>query len=239
MEENKVKITISKVLGYIVATALLVPGMVMAGGPITFDFDNAAIAYEISPAPLYIIGSGSNLTSALTLPVGNLVQLVAYQGGTNYVLASTTIGTNAGELLAAKNNSYFKLAGGQVDYAGLFSSTSIAVASNVVAGAVGSPLGFAFYAGTTTLSPYALVYNTNTTMGVPSPNYVTSPTSFQVELDVADVNWLGPRTSGIPGLNVGSLGSGSQGFYVIPEPSTLTLAGAGLLGLLALRRRQA
>jgi hypothetical protein len=114
-----------------------------------------------------------------------------------------------------------------------FFNIATAVDSNTLAGAVGSPMGVVFYAGTTTAAQSGLVYNNSVI--VPTPNWPTPPLGATVvEPDVLDPsNWLvGPNTART---------TGNTGFYiaVIPEPSTMLLVGMGLIGSLVIRRRKA
>src|ERR1700693_2567007 len=75
--------TIKTAVG-VAGIALLLVSQSMAGGVVNFNMDNTSSQVANFEAPFYINGS-------LSL-VGNAVQLVAFQGGSNYVLATTSIG---------------------------------------------------------------------------------------------------------------------------------------------------
>gem|GEM_PF-1906475 len=216
--KGKMKYIISKA----VAVALLTMGLVASSfaGPTIYWLNDGN--YSAVPDPLYL---GSNTPVALSAGVkgtagdGDLIQLVALWGGTNFVLASATVGDDPSAISPGPGG----VAG---PYNGYFEVQSL-VDTNLLAVVYGdhvTPLGVVFYAGTTTASPYAEVVNR--TIHVPSP---TSQGTVYFDMNYSDLNFVGPRTAaGSP-----------KGWFIdtIPEPSTMMLVGLGLLGAAGMRRR--
>ena len=196
-----------RVITVAVAAALLLSGKVMAGGAYGIQWDNDASIAAPSVALFYSDAAGTTLLSP-----GNLIQLVAIQGGTNYVLAASAIGQDAGTLLSL----------GQPPEGAFDRSDTIA--SNVLAGAIGSPIGVEFYAGVDQSFAHALVFNN--ALAVPSPNWASIPLGAYVA--EVDTGWTGPLTDG------------NTGFYVVgvPEPSSLALVVLGLFGAIGIIRRR-
>ena len=156
----------------------------MAGGSYAIQWDNDASIAAPSVALFY-----SDQAGTILLDPGDLIQLVAIQGGTNYVLATSFIGQDATTLTSL----------GQ-PFPGAFDLVST-ISSNVLAGAVGSPIGIEFYAGPDTSFAHALVENTS--LAVPSPNWTTPPLGPYVA--EVDTSWTGSLTDGGNGFWVPSL----------------------------------
>jgi len=219
-----------RIIAVISTAAMLLTGKAMAGGGYGVIWDNVGWVYG-TPCPFYSDGAGTQPLSAGSLNVagdGDLVQLIAYQGGTNFVLGTTTIGDNVPSLSLFGSLSN-----------GFFLSDSYDLTSNQLAAAFGSPLGIEFFDGTTTTAVHATVYNPTVT--VPSPNWQFPPmTIVYVEPDATDTNWM---VIAGPGAVAGAT-AGDTGFYVtpiaepVPEPSTIALACLGLLGAIGLIRRR-
>jgi hypothetical protein len=208
------KFTISKT----VAVALLTIGLVASsfgGGVTIYWLNDGNIPTAATADPLYL---GSNAPVALsgggTLTTGDgyLIQLVALLGGTNFVLASATVGDTPGNIQPGPWNGYFDV----------YSPISVDVL-NAVYNDNTTPMGVVFYAGTNTSAPSALVYNNS--IKVPNPQ---ASGTFNFDLKYSDLNFMGPRTE---------LGSPKGWFIEVPEPSTMILVGLGLLGAVGLRRR--
>jgi len=215
-----------RVSAVIAAATLLLTGKVMAGGGYPINWDNDGSQFSGLQNAFY-----SNQGGTTFLPAGDLVQLIAIAGGTNYVLATTTLGQNPAALTSAG-----------VGTNGFFDVSNI-VASNLLASVVGDPLGVAFYAGTTTAAAKLTVYSPDVLS--PSPNWATPPLAAIVvepdngapgNGDYADA-WVTVLGNG---ATSGGVTGNSAGYYVVavPEPSTYVLVGTGLLGLLGLRRRR-
>jgi hypothetical protein len=211
-----------RVIIAVVAVGLLLTGKVLAGGAYNIYWDNDASYQANAPAGLFLDADGTQPLSAGTLNTtgdGYLIELVALNGSVNslIVLKSMTVGDLPGQLLLVQD--------------GFFSAES-AIASNVLASAVGLPVGVEFFAGTTTASAHGLVYNNSVT--VPSPNWSTPPLGDIVfDLDYSDANYV--YDSATTGRTVDSIDY--PGWYIIPEPSTMMLVGLGLLGAVGLMRR--
>jgi hypothetical protein len=197
----------NKTLIRMLVGAGIVVGMaasVFAGGITGINWDNDG-SFSAPESPFY-----NDVAGTSRLAQGDLVYLVTLQGGTNYVLASALIGDGTaidGEISVASG-----------------------VASNVLQGAQGSPIGILFFNDTATM--YGIV--SNNTQFPPSPNWVTPPTPVTFDVDFTDANWQGPRT----------IGAATGGFFtdtlvIVPEPSTVMLVGIGLVSLWTFRRRKA
>jgi hypothetical protein len=202
-----------------VAVALLTMGLVASSfGFVTFNWVNDGSGLTTDICPLYLGSNGPVALSpgvANTVGDGYLVQLVALSGGTNFVLASATVGDGPAAL--SDNVS--------LPYNGYFDLTS-SISTDLLAAVSGSPMAVVFYAGTTTASPHAVV--SNPTIHVPSPS---SSGTYYFDLDYGNTHFIGSRIAAGPGH--------PHGWFVepIPEPSTLMLAGLGLLGAVGLCRR--
>lgn len=196
-----------KFLSSLVCAAALVFSSVSvyAGGNITLNWDNDGLI-AAPESPFFTSSAGTT-----PLPIGDIVQLITLQGGTNYVLATSTIGNGSG-------------------FAGLFDASSI-VSSNIAAGAAGNVLGVKFYNATSIGSATAYGIVSNLSLLCPTPNWVNPPNPFEVEVDVTSGAWLGSRT-------VNSLGFYPDTLIVIPEPSTAMLVGVGVAGAWLVRRRK-
>jgi hypothetical protein len=212
-----------RVMTVIAAVAMLLTGKAMAGGAYGIIWDNDASQQGNFPGWIYTSTAATTL-----LPAGDLIQLVAVQGGSNYVLSASTIGQNAATLVTAGDPAN-----------GAFSLTS-AIASNVLQGAVGSPLGVVVYGGlTTSANSILIVPNGGYAATVPSPDWATPPSSSVVlELDATTAPV--PTVTGQGGITSAEGFDGNVGFYVasVPEPSSIALVVMGLLGGFGMMRRR-
>jgi len=211
-----------RVMAVVAAGALLLTGKVMAGGAYAVIWDNDASQQGNSPGWIYTSAAATTL-----LPAGDLIQLVAVQGGSNYVLAASTIGQSLGNIT---------LAGDPTN--GAFTIVTD-VASNILQGAVGSPMGVVVYGGTQTSANHILVVpNGGYAVTVPSPDWATPPSSSAVvELDAT--TGPVPTVTGSGGITTSNGFDGNPGFYVtVPEPSSVALVVMGLLGGIGMIRRR-
>ncbi|MCG3148017.1 MAG: hypothetical protein PCFJNLEI_01459 [Verrucomicrobiae bacterium] len=204
-----------------ITTALLTSTYSFAGGDIFINWANDGSVGSGEIAPFYADALGLTPLTAGTGAQGDgaVIQLIALQGGTNFVLATGTIGDTS------------------VDTAGFFGIGSPAVASNILAGAVGSPLGVKFYNSSIIQNATAYGIVSNATILVPSPNFPGAPptaTDFGVEFSLA--SFLGARTTG--GSELFGPGFYTDTLIVIPEPSTMVLVGMGVVGAWFVRRRK-
>jgi len=208
-------------MAVVAAAAMLLTGKVMAGGADTITWDNDASDQGNNTGYIYTSAAATTL-----LPAGDLVQLVAVQGGSNYVLAASTIGQ-----VAATVSSLGDPANGS------FNITTD-VASNILAGAIGSPMGVAVYGGpTTSANSITIVPNGSYAFSVPTPNWPSPPNTVYVELDASTAPV--PTVTGSGGLTTSPGFDGDTGFYVtVPEPSSIVLVLMGLLGGIGMIRRR-
>jgi len=216
-----------RVITAVAAAGLLLTGRVMAGGAYAIDWDDDASQNGNNTG--YIYTSAAVTTTNTLLPNGDLIQLVAIQGGSNYVLAASAIGSNALAVSEA----------GDPTVGGDFELVTD-VASNILQGAIGAPLGILVYANAGGTGNHILI--TSSVQTVPSPNWPTPPSSAVVmEPDATDPTYTVSGNGGITtSLNGGV--DGNPGYWilpnVIPEPSSITLVGFGLLGAVGMMRRR-
>jgi hypothetical protein len=175
---------ITMTLGCAVVAALF-PVRSFAGGAVTIEWANDG-ALSDNASPFFADQAGTiPLTAGATNTVGDgaVVQLIALQGGTNYVLASATVGDTVGALLAMGmlQNGFFDVESG--------------VTSNVLKGAVGSPMGVRFYNATSVSTATRWGIVSNNTITVPSPDWASPPFPVYFGLDFSDPYLLGPRTT--------------------------------------------
>jgi len=214
-----------RVMTVIAAVAMLLTGKAMAGGAYGIIWDNDASQEGNDPGWVYTSTAATTL-----LPAGDLIQLVAVQGGSNYVLAANTMGQNAATLVTAGDPAN-----------GAFSLTS-AIASNVLQGAIGSPLGVVVYGGLTASgNSILIVANGGYAATVPSPDWATPPSS-SVVLELDATTGPVPTVTGQGGITSAEGFDGNVGFYVtptpVPEPSSIALIVMGLLGGFGMMRRR-
>ena len=212
-----------RVITAVAAAGLLLTGRVMAGGAYSIQWDNDASSNGNNTG--YIYTSASVTTSNTLLPNGDLIELVAVQGGSNYVLATSAIGQAPGAISGLGDPA-----------AGDFNIAST-IFSNVLQGAIGSPLGVLVYGNPGGTGAHILI--TSTTLTVPSPDWASPPTSeVLLEPDATDPTYTVSGNGGITtSLNGGV--DGNPGYFVtVPEPSTVTLVGFGLLGAVGMMRRR-
>ncbi|MCG3150587.1 MAG: hypothetical protein PCFJNLEI_04074 [Verrucomicrobiae bacterium] len=160
---------------------------VSAGGAAPVEWSNDGIVTG-NAGPLYTDVTGATLLSGGNANVagdGCRIDLIALQGGTNYLLASATIGDVPGAL-APFADGFFELAS--------------AVPSNVLAGAVGAPLGVRFFNAPSIGAATKFGIVSNSAIVVPSPDWVTPPPPLTFALDPSDSTYRGPRTAGETGF---------------------------------------
>jgi hypothetical protein len=211
-----------RVMAVVAAGAMLLTGKAMAGGADTITWDNDASDQGNNTGYIYTSAAATTL-----LPAGDLIQLVAVQGGSNYVLAASTIGQTAATVISL---------GDPVN--GSFNITTD-VASNILAGAIGSPVGVAVYAGLTTSAPHiTIVPNGSYALSSPTPNWASPPNTAYAELDASTAPV--PTVTGQGGFTASPGFDGDTGFYVtpVPEPSSIALVVMGLLGAIGMIRRR-
>jgi len=215
------------------ALSLTMAARVSAGGSVNFNWDNTSSQLANFAAPFYSDQAGTlKLSPGSTSIAGDgfLVQLIALQGGTNFVLASSTIGDTISTLALDISSTFIP------SQNGFFDLQDFAVQSNVLAGAYGTgttPVGIKFFNAATIGAATAYGIVSNNSIFVPNPNWGTPPLAsviFEPDWDTAA--YMGPRTL-----------TGPHGFYtdtliVVPEPSTVFLVGIGLVSLVTLRRRK-
>lgn len=202
--------------------SLAIASSSLAGGDVTIDWNNT-LGNEL--APFYLESAGLTLLSAGNVGTtgdGFAIRLAALQGGTNYLLATASIGD-----LATVFNSYPPPY--DSNPSGLFEFSS-SISSNVAAGAVGSPLAVFFFNATDPLSATKYGVVSNASITVPSPNWDTAPQATSFAIDLTSAGFMGDKTSG----GVQNYG---PGYYTIPEPSTVVLVLAGI-GAVCFRRRR-
>jgi hypothetical protein len=210
----------------IAAVALLTSGKVMAGGAYGFNWDNDGVTVSGTPNGFY-----SDAAGTVPLPVGDLVQLIAVSGGSNFVLAATTIGQNPDALASSGSP--------QAGFFDLSSGTS--VYSNQLQQVIGDPVGVAVWNAQQTAE--VTIWSTSVTS--PSPDWSAPPSSaIVVEPDAqapGDGNWpTAWNVSLNSGLAAGVTANG-MGYYLtasVPEPSSIALVVMGLLGGFGLIRRR-
>jgi hypothetical protein len=216
-------------LGCAVVAALF-PVCSFAGGAVPIGWANDG-ALSSNASPFFADQAGTKrLTAGSTNTAGDgaVIQLIALQGGTNYVLASATVGDAPGAIGV--------VAGAPFD--GLFELYSI-IASNVLKGAVGSPMGVRFYNATSVSTATRWGIVSNNTIIVPSPDWAAPPFPVFFGPDFSDQNFLGPRTTAGGGFYADrSLFTAAAGAYSglvqsnTPSPETtglvnITLANTG------------
>jgi len=142
------------------------------------------------------------------VPMGDTVKLAVPLGGTNFVLATGAMGDGVGA-------------------DGLFEISTV-VASNLLFWAQGQTLEIMFYLTTDGSGPYGLVWDS---INCPAPP-TTPPAPLLVNADLSFSRAANTQ------LTSGGAEVYGQGFYIIPEPSTIMLVGLGLLGAVGLMRRR-
>src|SRR5712672_197968 len=94
-----------KVVATVAVAALLLTSNLMAGGAVGIQWDNDGSQLSGLFDPFYSSPNGTagtELSAGVLATTGDgfLIQLIALQGSTNYLLASATIGDNPGPLTA-------------------------------------------------------------------------------------------------------------------------------------------
>ncbi|MEI6084388.1 MAG: HYR domain-containing protein [Verrucomicrobiota bacterium] len=162
--------------------SVLLTQPLLAGGAVSINWGNAGDLNGAMSTLFSDVAGATKLSAGITNVAGDgfRLDLVAVQGGSNYVLATATIGDNPNALAGP----------GQL-FAGKFDILSV-VPSNVLAGAVGAPLGVRYFNGT---SQFGII--SNATISVPTPNWVVPPFgAVFFEPDLTDPNYQGPQTTG-------------------------------------------
>ena len=159
--KNKLQLIRVKLMVTLLVITPILPAF--GGGAIDFQFNNINAFNGNGTGLLFSDITGLNLLSAGVQDVaddGYFLQFVAYQGGSNYVLTTNQVGDNPTAISGVENGKFNFLAN---------------ISSNVVAGAVGSPLGLVFYNNTSLATASAYGAITNLTITLPSPNYSIPP----------------------------------------------------------------
>ncbi|MEI6084164.1 MAG: PEP-CTERM sorting domain-containing protein [Verrucomicrobiota bacterium] len=205
-----------------IALSLALSTAAFAITSINFDWSNDGVVNG-TPTALYSdLGGTTRLSAGSTAVAGDgfLIQLIALQGGSNFVLATTSVG-----------DSVSAVGGSGEPFNGTFDLTT-SIASNILAGAQGAVLGVKFFNATTIGSATAYGIVSNLTIFTPNPNVPTPPNpNPSFVLDFTDPAYKGARTLSGNGFYTDTL-------IVVPEPSTVFLVGVGLAGAWVLRRRK-
>jgi len=212
-----------RVITAVGAAVLLLAGQAMAGGGYVINWDNDASTWGNNTGYIYTTAAGSTL-----LPAGNEVQLVGVvSGSTTIPIWTSQIGNDPGDIISEGDPT-----------AGAFNITSSSVLSNVLEPAKGLVMGVLVYGqGGGEILITATGGEAET---VPSPDWSQIPTAPQAfELDASQASVL--VISGTGGFVPEGSYDNEEGFFVgpsIPEPSTITLVGLGVLGAIGLVRRR-